>query len=66
MISNIPTFTQDQDFQARHADMLAAARGKIFPKAGALLWTVWRPLPIRWDDESLTAQQRVEAFLTDR
>jgi hypothetical protein len=46
--------------------MLAAARGQIFPKAGALLWTVWRPLPIRWDDESLTAQQRVEAFLTDR
>jgi hypothetical protein len=59
MISNIPTFTQHQDFQAWHADMLAAARQ-----------LPWRPSPVhldpRWDDPSLTVQQRVDAFLTDR
>ena len=84
MISNIPTFTQHQDFQARHADMLAAARGQVTPKMagkGSLLWTCWQTLPrdpritvsralarelgmLKWDDESLTPQQRVDAFFS--
>ena len=28
MFSNLPVMLQDQDFQARHRDMLAAARGE--------------------------------------
>jgi hypothetical protein len=51
MISNIPAFAMHQDYQARHSDMLAAARGEVFPdwyeshqrpsvvRPG---WSVWR------------------------
>ena len=43
MISNIPAFAVHQDYQARHSDMLAAARrGK---DAEVVLRYGWQPYP---------------------
>ena len=57
MISNIPAFAVHQDYQARHSDMLAAARrgkdAEVVLRSG---WSSWNQRPgvtfngqtIRW------------------
>lgn len=38
MFSNLPTMLQDQDFRARHADILAAARSGRTVDPKAVVW----------------------------
>jgi hypothetical protein len=68
MISNIPAFAVHQDYQSRHSDMLAAARGEgVQIRSG--IREIWRgrevwishpPTEIRWIAWDLASPDEIE------
>jgi hypothetical protein len=67
MRSNIPTFAVHQDYQARHSDMLAAARGEgVQIRSGILeiwrgreVWISRPPTEIRWIGRDLASSWEI-------